>query len=288
MNLPVVNTDLESSPERSWRARLELAFRAGRERTVMTHAAHEGPLRVQRLFYPEAGGKAHCYLLHPPGGVVLGDALEVDVSVASGSVLLTTPSAGRFYSGRGFFEEQLQRVRLRADGGILEWLPQETILFAGARARLHTSIELAAEAQLAYWDVLVLGRPACGEAFDSGLCEQRLDIRRDGRPLYLDRLDLRAGDRLSRARLGLNGASTVGLAAFTHRATDALVERWRHTAAAMDPAGAFSITQRGELLLARYLGEDAQRCRAAFSILWRDLGHEREGRSPVEPRIWHT
>lgn len=289
MNQSLDQERLESSKLRNWPARLSLIFARGGQRTRLAHSAHEGPLRVQRLFHPDADGKAHCYLLHPPGGVVLGDELSIDVAVRSGSALLTTPSAGRFYTVGAFREGQHQRVHLQvADGALLEWLPQESIVFNGADAYLTTRVDLAQNACLAYWDVLVLGRPACGERFNSGRCRQRLDIRRKGRALLRETLSLSAGDRLSASPAGLRGASTAGLAVFTSKVSRDDAEAWLASVNGPGLAGPFSATQRGELLLARYLGDDAQAARAGFSDLWQRVGHIRNGVTPSEPRIWHT
>jgi len=273
---------------RHWTARLELSYAHQSGRTELTHKRHEGPLRVQRLFYPDPDGKAHTYLLHPPGGVVLGDDLGIDVIVRSGSALLTSPSAGRFYSAGSFAEVQRQHVRLRAEAGLLEWLPQETILFNGARARMATDIHLASGAHLAFWEVLVLGRPAAAEAFVDGSCGQDLRIHRDGRLILSERLRLHAGDRLHRSPQGLGGHSTIAVAAFTAQTSREERDAWLEQVNGPGRCGAFSITQRGELLLARYLGEDAFICRRGFSMLWREVTLRRDGRRPEEPRIWHT
>jgi len=273
---------------RNWPARLSLAFARGGSRTRLAHSEHEGPLRVQRLFHPDVDGKAHCYLLHPPGGVVLGDKLRIDVHVRSGAALLTTPSAGRFYTVGTFRERQEQTVYLKVDEGLLEWLPQESIVFSGAGSRLTTRIDLSRRARLAYWDILVLGRPACGERFDSGRCFQQLDLRRDDRLLLRDSLLVDAGNRLSTSPVGLRGASTVGLAVFTGVLSRDQAEAWLAQVNGAGLDGEFSITQRGELLVARYLGEQAQVARAGFSRLWRRLGLTRDGAEPSEPRIWHT
>lgn len=273
---------------RHWAARLALGYARQSGRTELTHKLHEGPLRVQRLFYPDPDGKAHTYLLHPPGGVVLGDDLGIDVTVRSGAALLTSPSAGRFYSAGSFAEEQRQQVRLRAEAGLLEWLPQETILFSGARARMVTEIHLKPGAHLAFWEVLVLGRPAAGEAFVDGSCAQDLCIYRDEQLILRERLRLSAGDRLHRSPLGLGGHSTVAVAAFTARASREDRDTWLEQVNGPGRCGPFSITQRGELLLARYLGDDAFICRRGFSQLWRAITLRRDGRAPQEPRIWHT
>ena len=286
-SLPV-NAPEYSSGLRHWSARLELAFGNDGDRTRLRRCEHAGPLRVQRLFHPDASGKAHCYLLHPPGGVVLGDDLAIGAAVENGAALLTTPSAGRFYDVGSSPQSQRQRVRLRVKAGLLEWLPQETILFPGARAVLDTTIDLEDDALLAYWDILVLGRPACGEGFDRGSVLQRLLLRRCGRPVLAERLALTAGDRLCRAAAGLRGASTVGIAVFTVDGGEELLEDWRIASNGGDANGDFCVTQRGELLVARYLGDDAQRCREGFALLWQRLAQLRDGFTPAQPRIWHT
>ena len=85
-----------------WCAELELCFARSESRTVLATRRHRGPLRIQRAFYPEPGGVCHAYLLHPPGGVVAGDRLAINVELDEGAqVLLTTPAAGKFYRSAG-------------------------------------------------------------------------------------------------------------------------------------------------------------------------------------------
>jgi urease accessory protein len=281
------------SAQRHWPARLELLFAEGAKRTRLLHCRHQGPLRVQRLFHPDEDGTAHCYLLHPPGGVVLGDELLVDAVVRSGRALLTTPSAGRFYGVGDFRETQEQRVRLSVnEGASLSWLPQETILFPGANARLDNDVSLAGTgASLVFWDVIVLGRPACGERFSRGRVEQRLRVRRGSQLVLDERLALAAGDRLSHSAMGLRGASTVGTFVLTLEPgadCEELCARWLEAVNGHGGVGEFSVTQRGDLLLARYLGEDAARCRTGFSRLWQAQRKAALGYAPSEPRIWHT
>ena len=277
-----------SSPPRRWSARLNLIFAQARERTELRHCEHQGPLRVQRLFHPPGEAGAHCYLLHPPGGVVLGDELEIDVALRSGRALLTTPSAGRFYGVGNYREAQRQTLRLTVAGGRLEWLPQETIVFPGANALLDTHIELAPDASLAFWDVLVLGRPASGLTFDRGCLRQRLQVQQNGQPLLVERMDCEAQARFMEARGGLNGCSTVGVALFTAAPPQELLTSWHQTWEERDRDGAYALSQRGELLIARYLGEHALRCREAFSDLWQRVATLENGARPCVPRIWHT
>ncbi|MBM4202088.1 MAG: urease accessory protein UreD, partial [Gammaproteobacteria bacterium] len=141
-----------------WNAELELRFAPGHGKTVIAHRRHVGPLLVQRPFYPE-GPVCHVYLLHPPGGVVAGDTLGIDVDAANGSAgLVTTPAAGKFYRSASGLARQSVSLRV-ADGASLEWLPQETIVYQGARVRSRITIELEAGARFVGWDVVALGRP---------------------------------------------------------------------------------------------------------------------------------
>lgn len=289
MHVDSVESETQSTkPLRQWCAKLNLAFGESAGRTRLEHCAHQGPLRVQRLFYPESSGKAHCYLLHPPGGVVLGDELTIDVAVRNGEALVTTPSAGRFYTVDQHPEAQKQSVHLRVQSGRLEWLPQETILFNGVNARLETQIDLSAESQLAFWDVVVLGRPACSERFTQGRLTQTLKISRDGQPLLIERLALAAGDRLSQSSMGMQDASTLGIMVLSDIPSGALCDQWLGRFNGERGEGEFTLTHRGELFIARYLGDDAQRCREGFAELWRSARHQVQGSSPAMPRIWHT
>lgn len=293
MNSPeiaIANTHPDSNSRRSWEASLSLCFAgASPGRTTLRHCEHKGPLRVQRLFHPDPDGTAHCYVLHPPGGVVLGDKLVIDAAVDSGRALLTTPSAGRFYGVGAYSERQQQHVRLTAgNGASLWWLPQETIVFPGANALLDTQIALAPQAELVWWDIVVLGCPASGPRFESGCLEQRLRICRDGQAMLEERVALSAGDRYANSPMGLGGASTFGMMVLTTGASEAVLHSWLCDVNGADGEGAFSVTQRGELLIARYLGEDAAVCRHGFSALWRRSCAAPSGVEPSEPRIWHT
>ena len=70
----MITTELEKIDLNSgWRAKLYLKFVEENKKTVLKQRKHEGPLQVQKLFYPELDGTCHVYILHPPGGVVGGE-----------------------------------------------------------------------------------------------------------------------------------------------------------------------------------------------------------------------
>ena len=71
---------LSDQNARQWYAELSLELEKRGAKTLLVGNRHQGPLRVERPFYPEPGGGCHIYLLHPPGGLVLGDLLQIKIS----------------------------------------------------------------------------------------------------------------------------------------------------------------------------------------------------------------
>lgn len=173
----------------SWHARLDLHYQLRDGKTVATHR-HRGPLRVLQSLYPEGDAICHNVLVHPPGGLVGGDTLEIDVQLAPGTqALLTTPGASRFYRSDGPLAAQRTRLEV-ADGARLQWLPLETIAFSACQAENHTSVHLAPGAEAMGWDVCALGLPLAQQPFTSGRLLQHLEL--DG--AWLERGVLDASD----------------------------------------------------------------------------------------------
>jgi urease accessory protein len=266
-----------------WLARLELGFAARAGRTVLSQRRHQGPLVVQRPFYPE-GGICHLYLLHPPGGIVGGDRLELDlVCEAASHALLTTPGASKFYRSAGFLAMQRQRLRV-AEGATLEWLPQEQIVFSGAAADSLTRIDLAPGARFLGWEISCLGRPASGESFTHGTLRQRLELWRAGKPLLLERSRIKGGSDWLQARWGAAGHTVLG----TLAATGASEEHVELARAAVADADELAVTRLDDVLIARYLGASAEQARRLLTRIWAALRPPLLGVAACEPRIWRT
>ena len=266
-----------------WLAGLRLGFRAGPRRTELAERRRHGPLAVQRAFYPE-GDICHVYLLHPPGGVVGGDQLNIDVRLGQGArTLVTTPGATKFYRSAGPWARQTQTIALQS-GARLEWLPQENIFFPGAEVALETRVELQGDARLALWEIQCLGRPVISESFDRGHIDSRLSVSRDGRPLIRERLRVDADNR---ARLSLMAGLAVGGTLLLSNASEAQVEACRDLlfASGTDYAGASLIE---DILVVRYLGNSTERARRLFTDIWQTLRADTLGHPPGVPRIWAT
>jgi len=278
--------------------RLELA-RDARGTSRLMRSQHEGPLRVQRPFYPEGtGGACHVYVLHPPGGVVDGDTLSLEVELRAGaSALLTAPGASKLYRARtsasragsanqaiGARLAQTFRVAAQAT---LEWLPHETIVFDGARARVRTRVELAEGATYAGWELLCLGRPACGERFTHGELESELSLSRAGKLVYLERGRYRGGEALLEAPWGLRGLPVWGTMILAAPSVQAgWVEALREQLATEQ--GTFAVTLVSGVLVLRFLGSSTREGRSLFERALAVLRPLYAGRPAVHPRIWST
>jgi len=291
-----------------WRAHLDLRYWRDGARTVALDR-HEGPLRVLQRLYPEGDGICHHVVVHPPGGVAGGDVLELQAQLDEGThAVLTTPGATRFYRSGG--RPSVQRVRLRlAEGARVEWLPLENIAHPGCDVENRTDIELAGDAEAMGWDLLALGLPASGTAFDRGEFVQHVAVRpsaasdttdehRRGQPppLWLDRGRIVASDTLLLdSALGWAGRrvlATVWWAAAQPLGTprrDALLDAARACPADETLRGWTGVTSpTPQVVVARALAErvePAMQWMRAVRAAWR---REAWGLDPHPPRVWRT
>lgn len=277
---------MKMRPISGWAATLDLEFAVRGERTVLASRRHSGPLVVQRPFYPE-GGVCHVYVLHPPGGVVGGDELANRFDLAGGThVLVTTPAATKFYRSDGHSARQAQELELLdAD---CEYLPQESIVFGGAHARLSTSVRLAGKSRFIGWEMTCLGRPASGETFARGRLQQGFELWRDGTPLFVDRLAVAGEDpAVMRGRSSLGGYPVLGtLLGYPATAED--VEAARPLAAARQGDTVAGVTLVDSVLVVRAVAGRSDSLRDLFVAVWQRLRPRLLGRPAVAPRVWAT
>jgi len=184
-----------------WHARLDLHYTHDGHRTGALDR-HEGPLRVLQRLYPEGPAICHHVLVHPPGGIVGGDVLALEARLdCHCHALITTPGATRFYRSAGDTSTQSVQATL-AEGARLEWLPMETIAYSACQAHNQLRFSLAPGAEMIGWDLLALGLPAAGQAFERGRFVQQLEL--PGAWLERGRIDA-ADARLLDSPLGWAG-----------------------------------------------------------------------------------
>jgi urease accessory protein len=266
---------------------------------VLARRAHEGPLVVQRPFYPE-GGVCHVYLVHPPGGVVGGDTLELHARVGDGAhALITTPAATKFYRSEGRVARQTQDIAL--DAATFEWLPQETILFPDAYANIATRVRLTERSKFIGWEIVCYGRPASNLKYASGRAHQDFELWVQGVPLVLDHLRLDGASDSMQARFGLAGHTVLGTM-FAYPANQALLELARTVSIAssgssssdtaspaLRPGDAMlACTKVDGVLVCRAIGSQADAVRRALTSIWSLIRPHIAGRAATPPRIWST
>ena len=262
-----------------WQARLALRVERRHGRSVLVRRLHQGPLLVQRPFHPE-GEPCHVYVLHPPGGVVGGDRLNLEVETGTGAhALLTMPGAARFLRSGGRTATLVQRFRLEP-GSTLEWLPQENLFFCGADVRMETRFELAQGARLLAWESHGFGRPALAGGFDAGTVQARLQLLHDGRPQLIETLRLSAGD------LRVLGGRRLCATMLVFPADDAVLASVRAQLEGF--AGMAGATRLDALLVLRLLADDNQAVQACLHRCWAAVRPAVLGRAACAPRIWAT
>lgn len=207
----------------TWHAKLDLDYRVESTRSVVRHQ-HNGPLRVLQSLYPEGDAICHNVLVHPPGGLVGGDTLEIDIT-ASGAAhgLITTPGATRFYRSAGELAVQRTHITL-TDQARLEWLPLETLCYNHCQAENHLTLNLAPQAEFMGWDVTAFGLPSASLPFEQGSFLQHIEVP----GIWLERGRLDAADtRLMNGPLGLAGQRCMASLFFV---TGSNLERHRREA----------------------------------------------------------
>lgn len=251
--------------------------------------------RTHRLELAESGGyrarfpttfdaTSEAVLINTGGGMAGGDSMRVEAVLEPGSeAVITTQAAEKIYRSQGV-DTRIATTLSVGEGASLAWLPQESILFSGARLSRSLAIDLAEDARLVACESVFFGRSAMGEAVLRGALDDRWRIRRAGRLVFADdlRLDGAVADTLARPAVaaGARAAATLVAAgpdlAETLEAVRAL---FGDDDGAAVEAGAGIVS---DLLVIRLLSIDAQALRRALVTL---LGHL-TGRAL--PRTWST
>lgn len=251
--------------------------------------------RTHRLEVAESGGyrarfpttydqSCEAVLINTGGGMAGGDAMRVEAALGEGChAVITSQAAEKIYRSQGP-DTQVETSLSVAAGARLAWLPQETILFSGARLRRSLTIDLQGDAGLVACESLFFGRSAMGETVQLGALRDRWRLRRDGRLIFADDLLIEGAiaDQLARRAIGAGAcaAATVLATGGSHgRTLDDIRTMLLEIGGETVESGAGLIA---DLLVVRLLARDAQALRRVLVTL---LGQVTGG---ALPRTWST
>jgi len=152
--------------------------------TRRSRIREEGPLRVRCPGQPSA--ELEAVILNTAGGVAGGDRFDVDISVASQArLVVTTAAAEKVY--RALDSDAVITIDLKVGAGAaLAWLPQETILFDGARLARTIRVDLDRDARLVACEAIIFGRSGMRETVRHGRLLDRWRIYREGRIVHAE------------------------------------------------------------------------------------------------------
>lgn len=233
-----------------------------------------------RLKFPRThASHAEAVIINTGGGVVGGDRIKLDFTIAEGAdATVTTQAAERIYRSTGLDSEIDTRLRV-SNRARLIWAPQETILFSGARLRRRYEVDVASSARLLFAESMIFGRVASGEVMDRGALRDRWRIRRDGRLIFAEsnRLDDVSDDVLRRpAVLG----SARAAACILYIAPDAEGRLASVREVLEGAGGGFGASAWNGMLVVRLVADAARDMRHAVVRVMQELS------GASMPRVW--
>ncbi|WP_240549481.1 urease accessory protein UreD [Devosia salina] len=257
-----------------------IATKQGNGRTRLDTLFQEGcgKIRLPNTHSPSL----EAVLINTAGGITGGDHLSWSAEVApDGHLVLTTQACERSYRSTGDFGRVETRLQLGA-GAHLDWLPQETILFAASKLARKLDVDMAEGATLTAIESVLLGRDAMGEDAADALLRDNWRIRRNGRLIHAEATALRAdpAERRSLSLLAGNRAfATVLHVAATPDQAEALCAQLR---AMLPEGGAIGASATGERLVVRAMAPTGLALRRLIVPVLIEL----TGAGSL-PRLWH-
>ena len=274
----------EVAPIDGWQAALTLNLQKINGKTCLLPQERLGPLTVQRPFYPEAD-VCHVYVLHPPGGIVGGDQLKLEINTETGArALITTPGASKFYRSAGKTANLLQKIKVDS-GASLEFFPLENIYFPAAELSSRLVIDLDEESNYAGWEIHSFGLPVNNEDFNYGNVLLNTELSVAGKLIQHDRLRV---DSIEQNRTsGLRGNRVYGSFLIYSQANNKTLLDSLQSVPVKSGIAGISLVESG-MLVARYLGDSTEHAQLYFRQLWHRIRPVAMGLGACEPRIWNT
>ncbi|SLN43991.1 urease accessory protein UreD [Pseudooctadecabacter jejudonensis] len=189
------------------RGRLRVSSKLRDGRSVIDELHQAGSFKV--VFPNTSRQTLEAVTVNTAGGITGGDRFNATFEAgADTQVTVTTQAAERAYRAVGPVAGSLCTDIAVQAGAEFAWLPQETILFDGARLKRRMQIDLVADAGLLFVEPLVFGRTARGEALTDVMFDDAVSIRRAGVPLFEDAVRL-TGDLTAQMARRAGGAGAL-------------------------------------------------------------------------------
>jgi urease accessory protein len=259
-------------------------------KSVLKHLYQHDPVRI--LFpTPPRGEPPVATVVTTSGGLVGGDVIDLKADVGAGAqAMLLAQAAEKVYRSTGADCRVTVDLTI-GEGSWLEWLPQEAIIFDGARLRRKTRLDLKANARALAGEMLVFGRTASGEVLKTGLVRDVWEIRQDDQLIWADALHLE-NDITAQLAAPAGFAGALAMATAVYAGPDAgdhlLLARQLVDQMNTDTDLKVGTTFVNGVLVLRWLGKDAQALRLAFGDTWGALRAAIVGYSTELPRLWHV
>jgi urease accessory protein len=166
------------------------ATRQADGRTVLAAQFFQAPFHLSKPHWDPDAEVLHVQVVNPTAGILAGDVLRSEISVAAGaSVLVSTPSATRIFKmDAGGSATSTQRWNVSV-GGWLEVMPEPLVPHRGSRFYQETAVQAEAGAGLLLIDQLMPGRLAHGEAWQWERLVLGLTVRVGGELVLRERFD---------------------------------------------------------------------------------------------------
>jgi len=230
-------------------------------------------------------GRCILPVLHTAGGLVGGDLLELEVNLEKNSkVLLTTSSAQKVYGSvgiskinpKGIFSKQKNLIKI-LDHSHLEYLPQETIIFANGLYDQNLKVSISETSSFLFSDLIRLGRSSSGESIESGVFRSKLEIIRNNDLYddweYVDKIELSNSSFV--AKSGMDYMPVFGSLIwicekdFSKTKINNLVGNIKKIFNNTDNNLSIGTLENG--ISVRFLGSSSQDARKCFFCIWKQI-----------------
>lgn len=233
-----------------------------------------------KMVFPRRNDKLEAIIVNTAGGITGGDQFQIEARAGVGTALtLTTQAAERAYRAQAGQTGRLKTSLTASADATLHWLPQETILYEGARLTRDLTVQLASNASFLMVEPVLFGRRAMGEDLNDLEFRDRVSIHRDGTPLYLDGVHL-TGDvakQLDRPAIGGGARAMANLIWVAAGAGGAL----NHVRELIGLNGGASLI-KPDVLVVRFLAQDGFDLRCSLVPV---LEHLTQNKLPLSWRL---